>query len=165
MTTISKIELSLYPYHIYTLCTDNRNEIVPQINRFIRKHYLNEQPLPLNSLDSTTNSTGFVVKNDGYAFIVLPLDMESNNTLNQLHHIPTLMRVCAHEALHCTSFIMDSIDIRWDPNNDEPIAYLVGHIAKHSLNAFIDFLSKKDLLQYITLNESQAKATLTPKDH
>lgn len=34
----------------------------------------------------------------------------------------------AHEVIHVKNFIADDMGITWDPNNDEPEAYLVGSL-------------------------------------
>jgi hypothetical protein len=48
-------------------------------------------------------------------FIVFQIDSLSANSI-------------VHEAMHCTSQIMEYHGVKHDPNNDEPFCYLIGFI-------------------------------------
>jgi hypothetical protein len=48
-------------------------------------------------------------------FMVFHIDSMSANSI-------------AHEAMHCTSEIMEYHGIKHDPNNDEPFCYLIGFV-------------------------------------
>jgi hypothetical protein len=161
MTTITEIPLSIYPYSVYVLCSDTYAEIMPKLNAHRQRTFVNPPKLEPNNVPEEGVNQAYVIYHGSHAYIVLPLDKEANNRRNQLHHIPTLTLVCAHEALHVTSLIMEYVGIRWDTQNDEPIAYLVGHISKHAASAMLIFLEKANLLRYVTLTDKQATASKT----
>ena len=149
MTTIKEIDITIYPVSVFVVCTDSYWQILSKVNAHFKRVCPSGEPFSNINVPDQDRCTAFVISSGTFIYIVLPFNKEETNRSCQLHFIPTLNGITAHEALHVTSVIMDLVGIRFDRNNDEPIAYLVGHIAEKATISFLDFLYKLNLGPYI----------------
>ena len=147
MTTIKEIQLDMYPVNLFVLCTDEWDDIIPSVNKHLRKHYHDPAIIDNTHIPHLDHCTAFTLRipHNLTSFIVFPFNPDETIPNAQLHHVPTLAGVTAHEALHVTSELMEHTGIRWDPNNDEPIAYPLGYITRKAIQIFLAFLFKLEI--------------------
>lgn len=146
MTTINEIPIVIYPYNVFVVCTDATEEIVTVINRKIKeirraKHF----DELLYSKDHFKNIGGYTAVTqaaDGMAFIILTYDESRSDCKDRITLTHNAANCASHEALHVVSDIMKHVGLRWDADNDESIAYLVGHITKGCMIHLKNFFNK-----------------------
>jgi hypothetical protein len=149
MTTINKVPIEIYPYDVFVICTDTPDEIVSVINRKIkqirRPRNIEELLYDKNHFKGISGYNAITQSADCMSFIVLKYDESREDCADRITLTQNCAEFSAHESLHVVSDIMKQVGIRWDADNDEPIAYLVGHIAKHCIINFKEFLNKIQL--------------------
>lgn len=140
MTIIKEINLAIYPVSVFVVCSDVYTDILPKINSHFKRNHANAEPFTNIHIPDQDRCSAFVISSGTIIYLVLPFNEEETNRHSQLQHIPTLNNIIPHEALHVTSIIMDLVGIRFDRHNDEPIAYLIGHISGQTTSVFLAFL-------------------------
>jgi len=144
LTIINKIPLDLYPCGAYVIATTETGNILKIINNHLAKNHPNES---LIEYEIPPSLVAFCCVRNAVSYMVLPIPenyMESHSK-DDLLYLPSVCSIIAHEATHISSHIVNYVHIKFDAENDEPFAYLNGHIARVATNTLLQLLDKLKL--------------------
>lgn len=114
---IQEIPVEIYDFNIIFVYDDNDKTKIP--HSILRKYNINNKRY-LRSLYSCLNKKKgfFTLQIDSVIFIII----KNEDSVNHL------LKCIAHEALHATIFIMNSVDVSLNSNSEEAFCYLHDYI-------------------------------------
>jgi hypothetical protein len=127
MTTVSEYKLSPYPQYLWVVFTDDHEQAAEKITRKIRRtnpdagHFKEVyRTLPENPLAFVSGWNNVHVA----YFNASPEKYDNDSIFIE----KTRAYIFSHEAVHVMSKVFSRCGIQYDPENDEPAAYLLSNI-------------------------------------
>lgn len=141
MTTLSEYRLNPYPQYLWVVFSDNPEEAYSKITRKIRRTDPTSPHFKTLAPEDNERCLAFVssYNNVHIAFFnIFPDSSKQDSILEE----PVRAHLFSHEALHVVSKAFLACGIHYDPENDEPAAYLLSYIVSCMYTEWMDVKDK-----------------------